>query len=85
MRIIHVKRAGVLSEEIRATIKNISCQGTENVMGELKNLFPQHVVSAQCGRIQVVNTNGSIFLDLFQDGSPQTDWIETNLGLRMTM
>ena len=83
MRIIHVKSAGILSEQARKKLEEVFYPDMDCAVKELKTQFPNHTVSANGGFIRVTNKDGSINAALFKDESVETNWVETSFGLRL--
>jgi hypothetical protein len=85
MRIIYNKTAGVLSEEARSRLQRIFFQDTEATSRTLRDIFPHQLVSTKFGRTLVIKKDGSIVIDILQDGNSETNWIESAVNLRMTI
>ena len=83
MRIIHVKSAGILSEQARKKLEEVFYPDMDGAIKELKAQFPNHAVSENSGFIRVTNKDGSINAALFKDATAGTNWVETSFGLRL--
>jgi hypothetical protein len=84
MRIIYNRTAGVLSEAARLRLQRIFLQDPAATSKTLHDIFPSQTVMAKNGRIQVTKKDGSIILDIFQDGSMETKWVESAVNLSMS-
>lgn len=84
MRIIYNRAVGVLSEITRARLRGIFSQGSDVAVEKLRGLFPLHIVSARLDHIQVTSKDGTVIVDLVNDGSGSVQWIESKVNLRMT-
>lgn len=85
MRIIFNRTAGLLSEESRSRLRRIFLQDAEATMRTLQSIFPRQLLKGKCDHIQVVKTDGSIILDILQDGRRETNWVESAVNLRVTL
>jgi hypothetical protein len=83
VRIIHVKSAGVLSEEQRQRLETIVYPDMQSAVAKLQKLFPGHTVSAGDGLVRVANRDGSVNVAVFRDENVPQTCVETNFGLRV--
>ena len=84
MRIIYNSSEGILPRVTRQRLRGILSQGSHKAIETLKELFPELLVSAKLGHIQVVNKDGTILVDLLHDGSSKAHWVESKVTLRTT-
>ena len=82
MRIIHVKSAGILSEEECKRLEAIVYPDMQCAITQLKVLFPNHIVRSNNGHLRVTNKDQSINIALFKEENARNMWVETNFGLR---
>ena len=85
MRIIYNKTAGVLSEVARSRLRRISFEDADTTTKVLNRIFPHQLVSTKYGRTQVIKKDGSIVIDILQDGNSETNWLESSVNLRMPL
>jgi hypothetical protein len=67
VRIIHVKSAGILSEEYRERLESIVYPDTQSAVATLQALFPSHAVVANEGLVRVTNRDHSINVAVFKE------------------
>jgi hypothetical protein len=84
MRIIYNRTAGILSQMARSRLRRISLHDAATTEKTLNELFPHQHVSVKHGRFQVTRKDGSVIVDIFQDGSSDAHWVESVVNLRMT-
>ena len=85
MRIIYNRTSGILSESARGRLQHIFVQDAEATSRTLHDIFPHQLVQTRHGRTLVTKKDGSIILDILQDGSGKTNWVESLVNLKMTM
>ena len=83
MRIVYNRTAGILSDAARMRLQNICSESTPTK--SLEGMFPHHSVSIRYGRLQVTKADGSVIVDILQDGKAQASWVESAVNLRMTL
>ena len=84
MRIIYNRTAGILSSAARSRLQRLSLYDTDATARTLNDLFPHQLISAKYGRFQVTKKDGTVILDIFQDGTSDAHWVEALVNLRMT-
>lgn len=85
MVIIYNSSAGVLSEMARTRLRGIFSQGSDKAVERLKELFPRQTVSARLDHIQVTKKDGTVIVDLVNDGTGKVQWTESKVNLRMSV
>jgi hypothetical protein len=85
MRIIYNKTVGVLSKAARLRLRRLPLHDLNATAIELNGLFPHQIITGRSGRFQVSKKDGSVILDVLQDGRNEVEWVEAVVNIRMTI